>query len=145
MPVRSIVAKPLNWTLTEYGPASSSGTTKSPAEEEVDFRDTPVAVFVTVTIALETTAPDGSVTVPRIRPCEVWPMTNDAEAITNTTAHTSRRKVFTVGSCVPEILCEGRKVNQKQIRDRLQVCRHRPGNELLERNGPSNRNRISSS
>jgi hypothetical protein len=35
-------------------------------------RAPPVAVLVIITLALATTAPEASVTVPRILPCEVW-------------------------------------------------------------------------
>ncbi len=60
--------EPLAWTVTEYGPGSMSGAMNSPAVVVATFREIPVAVLVIVTEAPPTTAPEESVTVPRMRP-----------------------------------------------------------------------------
>src|SRR6185437_12691177 len=73
-----------------------SGSTYWPASLVVIVRTTPVSVFVTVTLALPITAPEGSVTVPRI--VASWPNANAEPNVrsANTNKHPRRKSDFMV-------------------------------------------------
>src|SRR5439155_9724013 len=68
---RTSVRKPCISARTSYSPAGSAGALYRPSSLAVRVRALPVALFVTVRIALGTTAPDSSVTVPEIMPVAV--------------------------------------------------------------------------
>ena len=59
-----VVSSPGAFAMTEYRPTGSEGTTYSPDWSVVNERSSPVARLRTVTAALGTAAPLGSVTVP---------------------------------------------------------------------------------
>jgi hypothetical protein len=66
--MRSVLLKPDCSTARVYEPTGSCGIAYSPASLVTAVRMRPVAVCVAVTRAPRTTAPDESVTVPRIVP-----------------------------------------------------------------------------
>src|SRR5207245_10873110 len=59
---------PVSSAATEYLPVGSDGAVYSPLVSVVTVREIPVPVFVSVTVAPGTTAPESSVTTPRIVP-----------------------------------------------------------------------------
>src|ERR1700693_812710 len=83
MALSAKVVNPGEETLTVYSPAGSSGTTKLPSAKLITSRVNPVAELFTFIFAPTITAPEGSVTVPRIEPRKLWaPIGRDMQART---------------------------------------------------------------
>src|SRR5579862_2163659 len=72
---RTTVLNPLTSAFTEYSPARSAGALYAPVALVTAVRRPLSALFVMVTVAFGTTAPDESVTVPSIIPFADWAQT----------------------------------------------------------------------
>jgi len=116
---------------TSYGPGGKSEIKYVPAELVVVVRTVPVAVFLAVTAAPATTAPDGSVTVPLIIPVSVWQnMRGETTAIRVSSAANLARACI-VRSLLREELgrewlgrLERAKLCKAELRVVLYVCLH---------------------
>src|SRR5437016_10275464 len=99
---RSNVLNPGNSTRTVYVPGISVGALYSPASSVVTVRARPLCVSMMLTVAPGSTAPVGSLTLPRIRP--KLPCADSAKEKNNTTRVVLNTHVVILGLSVTDVI-----------------------------------------